>query len=497
MSEDTAKASVEDIRLRAAIDRSVRYPVLFFFTSAAAWLFVATVLGVVSGIKLVNPDFGPSWTWLSYGRLWPLHTNSLIYGWGMQAGFGLMIWLMARLCRTELRNSVTLLVAGHIWNFGLSLGFLGMWIGKGTSLPWLEFPTFVWPLLALTYVVISISLVQMFRQRRSGSLFISQMYVIGAALWFPWIFITANLLIHNEGGSAVMKAGINAWFMSNLVYFWFVPIALAAAYYLVPKIAGRPVHSYPLAKLGFWSLALFAGWTGFSRYNGGPFPAWMTSVSGAATIFILLPALAVWLNLSKTLAGKRKLADHSPALRFTNFGILMFGLFVLLSALVGFYGPGRLLQFSHATVGIDTLGIYGMFSMVAFGAIYFIVPRITAAEWPSGKMINFHFWFSSYGILTVIGFMLVGGIAQGGAMDRWNTDFIASVELGNGYVIGRCLAWFLISLANLAFFYQLTLMFIGKGRKSEGPTLIHAEGAKSSAEAAGITADGGAANANA
>jgi cytochrome c oxidase cbb3-type subunit 1 len=470
-----AASDAEDLRLRASIDRSVRYPVLFFFTSAAAWLFVATILGFLSGIKLVNPDLGPQWTWLTYGRLWPLHTNALIYGWGMQAGFGIMLWLMARLCRTEVRNSITLLVAGHVWNVGITVGFLAMAMGEGSSMPWLEFPVYVWPLLALTYITFTVSLVQMFRLRRGGDLFISQLYVLGAALWFPWVYITANLLIHNDAGAPVMKAGINAWFMSNLVYFWFVPIALAAAYYLVPKISGRPIRSYPLAKLGFWSLAVFAGWTGFSRYNGGPFPAWMTSVSGAATIFILLAAILVWLNLSQSVKGGGKLAEYSPALRFTTFGMLMFALFCLLSALVGFYAPGRYLQFSHATIGIDTLGIYGMFSMVAFGAIYFIVPRITACEWPSGKMINFHFWFSSYGILTVICFMLFGGLAQGTAMNSWATDFIASVELGNGYVIGRCLAWFLIAVANLAFFYQLALMFIGKGRKSEGATLLQGQ----------------------
>jgi cytochrome c oxidase cbb3-type subunit 1 len=496
-----AAAAAEDLRLRSAIDRSVRYPVMFFFTSAAAWLFVATILGLLSGIKLVNPDLGPQWTFLTYGRLWPLHTNALIYGWGMQAGFGLMLWLMARLCRTEVRNSVTLLVAGHVWNIGITVGFLAMAIGQGSSMPWLEFPAFVWPFLALTYIVLTLTLVQMFRLRRGGSLFISQMYVLGAALWFPWIYITANVLIHNDGGSAVMKAGVNAWFMSNLVYFWFVPIALAAAYYLVPKISGRAISSYPLAKLGFWSLAVFAGWTGFSRYNGGPFPAWMTSVSGAATIFVLLPALLVWLNLRQTVKGSGKLADYSPALRFTNFGILMFLLFCALSALVGFYAPGRYLQFSHATIGIDTLGIYGMFSMVAFGAIYFIVPRITGCEWPSAKLINFHFWFSSYGILTVVGFMLFGGLAQGSAMNNWTTNFIASVELGNGYVIGRCIAWLLIAVANLAFFYQLALMFIGKGRKSEGATLLHGEPgiAATSAEAVNLSHSGaaGASEANA
>ena len=201
----------------------------------------------------------------------------------------------------------------------------------------------------------------------------------------------------------------------------------------------------------------------------------MPAVSGAAVIFILLAILATVFNLMVTLKGCSKIWEYSPSLRFTVFGMLMLAIYAVLSAFSSTYSFGRDLQFSHFLVGLDTLAIYGFFSMTVFGAIYFIVPRVTGAEWPSGKRIRSHFWFSTYGIITLIVTMLVGGIAQGGNLAQWNQDFSTSFVNSAAYVVGRALAWAMISFSNVFFLYQLTLMFIGRGRKSEGPTLIHAQ----------------------
>ncbi|MCB1088948.1 MAG: cbb3-type cytochrome c oxidase subunit I, partial [Verrucomicrobiae bacterium] len=484
MSHDLNQATPEDIRERAAIDRSVRFPVLFFFTSAAAWLFVATVLGFFSGLKLSIPELWEDCPWMLYPRLFPAQMIALVYGWAMQAGLGIMVWLMARLTRNEIRHSVTLIVAGHIWNAGVALAVISVWSGLGRSMPWLDFPAYIAPLLFISYLMVTVWLIPMFRARRAGEVYVSEKFLIGAALWFPWVFATANLLV-GDGGSAVMSAGINGWYISNLIFFWFAPVALAAAYYLIPKIAGRPIHSYPLAQVGFWTLAFLAGWTGFQRFIGGPLPAWIPAISGAATILILVAVIASSTNFLRTVEGRQKLWEFSPTLRFTMFGILMFACYVALAGLSSFLSFSKVLQFSHFVVGLDTMAVYGFFSMVAFGAIYYITPRITGCEWPSSTLIRNHFWFSAYGIGTVVLTMLVGGFAQAGQMNQWDQHFILSVMVGSRWVVGRTIAWALIAFANLGFFYQLTMMFAGRGRRTAGPTLIHAEpGAVSSAEEA-------------
>lgn len=487
------QASAEEIQERTAIDRSARYPVLFFFTSGAAWLFVATALGLASALKLRNPGLFDDWGLLAYGRLYPAHMTALVYGWAMQAGLGVMLWIMARLTRCPVRHPVAVLVSGHIWNVAVTLAVLSVWFGFGRSIPWLDFPSWLWPVFAISYGLVAVWVLPMFRFRRGDApVFVSEKFLFGAALWFPWIFLTANFLIGRES-APVMGAGAGAWYMSNLIYFWMAPIALAVAHYLTPKISGRPVASTHLANLSFWVLAALAGWTGFARFMGGPFPAWMPAVSGAAAIFILLAVVAVVANLGTTLKGTERVWEYSPSLRFTVFGVLMLGLYALLSAVSSTLSLGGNLQFSYFVVGLDTLAVYGFFSMSMFGAIYFIVPRITGAEWPSAAKIRSHFWFSVYGILTLVICMLVGGIAQAGYLAQWDKPFSTTFINTSSYVIGAAIAWILIAYSNIWFFYQLALMFVGKGRKSEGPTLLHvtpgsagnaAEIARSKAQAA-------------
>ena len=210
----------------------------------------------------------------------------------------------------------------------------------------------------------------------------------------------------------------------------------------------------------------------------------MTGTIGILELAVLA-VIAIGANQVLTLKGREKLWEYSPALRFTVVGTLMFVLYGVLAAVSSFFSFSKSLQFSHFLVGLDTLAIYGFFSMTMFGAIYFITPRVARCEWPSGSLIRNHFWFSTYGIGTIVVTMLLGGLAQGAAIGRWDQDFMTTVTISKPWLVGRIIAWFLIAIANLGFFYQLALMFAGKGRKSEGPTLMHAKpGEAKSAEAA-------------
>ncbi|MFT6594739.1 MAG: cytochrome c oxidase cbb3-type subunit 1, partial [Akkermansiaceae bacterium] len=116
MAETTSTADSNGAALRASIDRSLRHPVMFFFTSGAAWLAVAIVLGLVASAKKHAPEFMTCCSWLDAGIVDAAHMSALIYGWGVQAAFGIIIWLMARLSRKECTNVGTILVAGHFWN---------------------------------------------------------------------------------------------------------------------------------------------------------------------------------------------------------------------------------------------------------------------------------------------------------------------------------------------------------------------------------------------
>jgi cytochrome c oxidase cbb3-type subunit I len=226
MTPATSTTPGPDALLRAGIDRSLRHPVMFFMTSGAAWLAVSIVLGLISSAKTHSPGFLDGCSWLTYGRVAAAHANTLVYGWGFQAAFAVIIWLMARLSRQECRAAGTILTAGHVWNFGVLLGTIGIFAGEGTGMPWMEFPAFAWPALLLSYFAIVIWSFIQFRVRPEGHVYISQWYLLAAMIWFPWIFLTANLLLQAAPGHPVMAAGINAWYKAGLLFLFFMPVGL-------------------------------------------------------------------------------------------------------------------------------------------------------------------------------------------------------------------------------------------------------------------------------
>lgn len=473
MPSITPHSADQDALLRAGIDRSLRHPVMFFMTSGAAWLAVSIVLGIISSAKVHSPGFLSGISWLTYGRVFPAHLNAFVFGWGFQAAFGVIIWMMARLSRKECTAAGLILTAGHLWNFGVSCGIIGILAGHSTGIPWMEFPVFTWPVLLVSYFAIVVWSFIQFRVRPEGHVYISQWYLMAAMVWLPWIFTTANVLIHMGNGDPLMAAGIAAWYRSALIFLFFMPVAIGTAYYLAPKVTGRPVHSYSLAQLGFWSLAIIAPWAGMQKLMGAPIPYFLPYVGAAATVLIFVPIISAAINLLRTmtLAGDKLMA--SPALRFSIAG--MAGLVLTAVAVATLNWPGstlKLTQFSMSGYGFTILSLYGFFSFVMFGAIYFIVPRVTRREWLSRRLIKMHFLFSAYGIITVALVTLFGGLQQGVGQEDWDTPWIITSQRAFPYAVATTVAWSFILFSNVFFFIHLTLMWLRLGRRSSHPTLL-------------------------
>jgi cytochrome c oxidase cbb3-type subunit I len=472
MSPITTTAD-KDALLRAGIDRSLRHPVMFFFTSGAAWLAVSIFLGMLASAKSHSPDFLPGYAWLSYGRIFPAHVNTMIYGWGMQGAFAVIIWLMARLSRKECTTAGVILTVGHVWNLAVAAGVIGILSGNGTGMHWMEFPPFVWPVLVACYFLILIWSFIQFRVRPEGHVYITQWYLLAAMLWFPWVFITCHTLLHCVPGHPVMASGINAWFRSSMIFLFFIPVALGTAYYLAPKVTGRPVHSYSLAQFGFWSLAVIAPWAGMQKLAGAPIPYFLPYLGAAATALLFVPLFAAAMNALRTMLDQPETLVASPALRFATAG--MGSMMVLAITAVLIHLPGstlRITQFTLAGYGFDMLALYGCFTLVLFGATYFIVPRISRREWLSRRLIKMHFLFSVYGTIFVAIVALFGGLLQGQGHEEWQMPWTSAAKWAVPYAWVITVSWGLILFSNIFFFLHLTFMWLRLGRRSSHPVLL-------------------------
>src|SRR5439155_1508027 len=152
-----------------------------------------------------------------------------------------------------------LLLAGAcFWNLGVLLGVCGILLGDSTGYQWLEFPGYAAIILFVAYTLVVSWAVLMFRYRRGEQIYITQWYLLGAFLWFPWLYAAGQLMLFVVPVQGVLQSAVGWWYANNLLFLWFGAIALGTAYYMIPKVIGRPVYSYHLATIGFWSYALFS-----------------------------------------------------------------------------------------------------------------------------------------------------------------------------------------------------------------------------------------------
>jgi cytochrome c oxidase cbb3-type subunit 1 len=472
ISIDLPTSEVEQVE-RALIDASTRVPVLMFYTSAILWLLLGTLVAGFVSFKLHAPDLLANVSFLTWGRVRPAHMNIMIYGWASMAGMGTGVWLMARLCRTVLRHPLLLVAGAGFWNLGVLLGVGAILAGDSTGYQWLEFPSYAAIVLFLAYSLIMSWAVLMFRFRRGEQIYITQWYLVGAFLWFPWLYAAAQVMLFVVPVQGVMQAAVSWWYANNLLFLWFGAIGLGTAYYMIPKVIGRPVYSYQLATIGFWTYALFSSWTGMQRLVDGPFPAWMITASIAATILTIIPVATVGLNHHMTMQGNFNLLRYSPTLRFTVFGAISYTVFSVFGVLLSLRSVARYVNFTEASVAYSHMGLYAFYSMVIFGSMYYIVPRLVGREWRYGSLIKLHFWSSVYGVGLMTLMLLVGGLVQGLSMETPSLVFTESTQSVMPYLRGRSLAGMLMMVSHFIFAFHFGLMLFGLGRTASVPTFLN------------------------
>lgn len=458
---------------RAVIDASTRVPVLMFYASAMVWLLIGTLLAGFVSFKLHAPDLFSNVSFLTWGRMRPVHMNVMVYGWASMVGMGTAIWLMARLCRTTLRHPLLLVTGICFWNIGVVVGVIAILMGYSTGYQWLEFPPYAAAILLVAYALIISWAVLMFRFRRGEQIYVTQWYLLGAFLWFPWLYTAAQAMLFVVPVQGVMQAAVGWWYANNLMFLWLGAIALGTAYYMIPKVIGRPVYSYHLATIGFWTYALFSSWTGMQRLVDGPFPAWMITASIAATILTIIPVATVGLNHHRTMQGYFPVMRYSPTLRFTVFGAMAYTVFSIVGVLISLRSTARYLHFSEASVAYSHLGLYAFFTMVMFGSMYYIVPRLVGREWRYATLIKLHFWASAYGVGLMSLMLLVGGLSQGASQNDPSLPFMESVQSVLPYLRGLMIAALLLTISHFIFAFHFGLMLFGLGRTSTVPTFLN------------------------
>jgi cytochrome c oxidase cbb3-type subunit 1 len=415
------------------IDASCRLPLLALFGGAALWLVAGLAMSLAAIMTFHKPDIFADCPALTYGRAQAAANDLLVYGFCVPAALGVMLWIFARLGETELVLPLLPFAAANIWHLGVFIGVAAILIGDSTGFAWLEFPRGGSVLLFTAYLLAAISAAATFGARRRRELYPSHWFLLAALLWFPWIYSTANLLLavhHPVRG--VAQAVIDWWFSNNFIFVWLALVGIGVAFYLLPKLSGRPLQGRYTALFVFWALILFGTWLGIPQ--GAPVPAWLPASSALAALLLLLPLIVIGLIATKTLAGPVS-SGQTPQpckggplchAKFGTAAFILSGLMLIalscphFSRIVGFtwFGPAQI-----------QLQILGFFTVMMYGAIYYLLPGVMESPLPFPGFVRVQHWLFMLGITLWVGALAVGGLEQGMKLGDPAVSFADSTQV--------------------------------------------------------------------
>ncbi|MDB6053792.1 MAG: hypothetical protein JWN25_1315 [Verrucomicrobiales bacterium] len=460
--ESSGLPATEVLDSAEQIDASLRAQLMLLISSASIWGVVAGFLGLIAGIKLIIPGFWNDCAWITYGRIQPAASNALLFGFAIQAGFAVLLWLVCRLGARTLASGWTVLVGTKLWNLGVLVGTFGILSGDSTNLEGLEFPKYTVPILVLGYLMIGVSALMTFASRNRRELYVSQWYLLGAIFWFPWIYGTVAYLAVFHPMRGVVTPLLAAWFRNGVSTLWLSPLGIAVLYYFIPKITGRILYSRYLALVGFWVLAFSGAWA--TLQIGAPVPAWIVSVTVASSILLLIPLISTSVNLLVTLNGFN--GAKSNIWPFIKVATYCFVISSLLLIWANMPGLNKLTYFTIFGDGLRALYLHGFVAMSFFAVIYYVLPRIALKGELSASLTKVHFMLTLSGVSIVFLALALGGWLQGTALANPLNSFMKSVETTSIFLKIGFLGGLLLFLGQIVFCLNV-LGFLGKWGKNQ------------------------------
>jgi cytochrome c oxidase cbb3-type subunit 1 len=266
--------------------------------------------------------------------------------------------------------------------------------------------------LFLGYLLMAIFILATLHNRRERMLVPSQWFLLAALFWFPWIYFTANYLLLSEAPiRGITQAVIAWWYSGNLNLVWFGLVGLAVIFHFIQQLMNRPLHSRHLAAFTFWTILLFATWSGVP--SSAPVPAWIPSLSIVGTVLTAVTALSVMVNVCRTCGRGCEQTENTASGKFIAFGTMAFAIAWLLNALGAAPGVNSITNLTWYGVGVWEMNVFGFFAVTMLGAIYYIVPKVMGMEWPCNNSPKRHYWLALLGVILLVGPLVIGGVLQG------------------------------------------------------------------------------------
>ncbi|MGC3872566.1 cbb3-type cytochrome c oxidase subunit I [Halomonas sp. GXIMD04776] len=445
------KAAVE---VAADRDTASTRLIYVYLGSATFWLLVGTLIGAYLGLKFATPDIDHI-AWLSYGRLRPVHTNTVFWGWASLAMIALALYVVPKTSRRRLHSLPLAWVSLGLINAAVLVGDLLLMAGVNNGGQ--EYREYIWPVqgvFALGVILVTYNMIRTIVGRAIEEIYISNWYIMGGFLWTVALMVIAYVPVYQQTG--ISETVIQGFYMHMGVGMWFTPMVLGLTYYFLPKLLNKPIYSYSLGVLAFWTQMVFYSMIGAHHFIFAPTPWWLQTVAIIFSVGMIVTLAAGTGNFLMTMKGSFHTVARSYSLPFILVGVIAYFLFSLQGTFEAFRSLNRVWHFTNFTVAHSHLTMYGFVVFLIWGGIYGLVPRLTGRE-PSHFLAGVHFWFAFVGVAIYTIALMIGGTLQGMSWMAGDA-FIESVTMMAPFWLWRALGGGLMFLSHLIFAYNLWCM---------------------------------------
>lgn len=427
--------------------------VFSYLYSATIWLIFGTLAGLYLAFRFIFPDFGV-FPWLSFGRLRPIHTNVVFWGWTSLSMIALALYVVPRTSQRPLFSIQLAKRALYVINISVLAGVIYLFFGFNNGGQ--EYREFIWPvmmLFALGLIAHVLNFYKTIASRITNEIYISNWYILAAFLWTIVVVVIAYLPWYQDGLGETI---IQGYYMHMGVGMWFTPMVLGLTYYFLPMLLNKPIYSYSLGVLAFWTQMVFYSLIGAHHFVFSPIPWWLQTIAIVFSIGMVITLAAGTGNFLLTMRGSFRRIARSYSLPFILVGVIFYFLASGQGSLEALREFNEIWHFTNYTVAHSHLTMYGFVVFLIWGGIYGLLPRLTGKE-PSHILIGIHFWFAFLGLM-IYGFsLMIGGTLQG---KSWIDElpFINSVELMFPYWVWRAIGGTFMFISHIIFAYNLYKM---------------------------------------
>ncbi|HLW63216.1 MAG TPA: cytochrome-c oxidase, cbb3-type subunit I [Flavobacterium sp.] len=379
---------------------------------------VGMLVGLLLAVMFIFPNITDNIPWLSFGRLRPLHTNAVVFAFVGNAIFGGVYYSLQRLLKTRMYSDVLSNINFWGWQLIIVAAVLTLPLGYTSSK---EYAELEWPIdiaIAIVWVIFGINMIMTILRRRERHLYVAIWFYLATFVTVAVLHIFNSLALPVHGlksysvYAGVQDALVQWWYGHNAVAFFLTTPFLGLMYYYLPKIANRPVYSYRLSIIHFWSLIFLYIWAGPHHLLYTALPEWAQNLGVVFSVMLLAPSWGGMINGLLTLRGAWDKVRTDPVLKFFVVAITGYGMATFEGPMLSLKNVNAIAHYTDWIVAHVHVGALAWNGFMVFAIVYWLFPRMAKTELYSTKLANFHFWIGTLGIILYTIPLYVAGFQQ-------------------------------------------------------------------------------------